>query len=100
MIVGPCSIHSYITAMEFGAKLNVLAQKFSDDLVIVMRTYFEKPRTRLGWKGYINDPDLDGTFNMDKVSGFLTSRARRSHKHHAALLPAPYHHILSAPWMR
>jgi hypothetical protein len=54
--------------MEFGAKLKVLANKFSDDIVVVMRTYFEKPRTRLGWKGYINDPDLDGTFNMDKVS--------------------------------
>jgi 3-deoxy-7-phosphoheptulonate synthase len=53
--------------MEFGAKLNVLARKLSDDIVVVMRTYFEKPRTRLGWKGFINDPDLDGTSNMDKV---------------------------------
>ena len=57
--------------MEFGARLNVLAQKLSDDIVVIMRTYFEKPRTRLGWKGLINDPDLDGTSNMDKVSACI-----------------------------
>ncbi|HCK41056.1 MAG TPA: 3-deoxy-7-phosphoheptulonate synthase [Planctomycetaceae bacterium] len=63
-IVGPCSIHNHENAIEFAEKLKPLAQQVSDRLVVVMRVYFEKPRTTVGWKGLINDPHLDGTFDM------------------------------------
>jgi len=64
VIVGPCSIHDPKEAMEYAARLASFSHQHSQHLVIVMRTYFEKPRTRLGWKGLINDPALDGTFDM------------------------------------
>jgi len=63
-IVGPCSIHNRKNAVEFAKKLSPLAQQVSDRIVVVMRVYFEKPRTTVGWKGLINDPHLDGTFDM------------------------------------
>src|SRR5258706_620521 len=66
VIVGPCSIHDTKAALEYGARLKRLADRFGDDLVIVMRTYFEKPRTVVGWKGLINDPDLDESFHINK----------------------------------
>lgn len=72
IIVGPCSIHDPNAALEYAEKLKVLANKVKDKLLIIMRVYFEKPRTTVGWKGLINDPDLDGSFNMQK--GLLTAR--------------------------
>ncbi len=63
-IVGPCSIHDLAAAREYAARLGELAERLSDRLLIVMRAYFEKPRTVCGWKGLINDPHLDGTFDM------------------------------------
>ncbi len=65
-VVGPCSIHDPIAAMEYANKLNEARKQFADDLLIVMRVYFEKPRTTVGWKGLINDPDLDNSFNINK----------------------------------
>lgn len=72
IIVGPCSIHDAKAALEYAEKLKTLADKVKDKLLLVMRVYFEKPRTTIGWKGLINDPDLDGSFNMQK--GLLTAR--------------------------
>jgi 3-deoxy-7-phosphoheptulonate synthase len=66
VIVGPCSIHDTKAALEYAGRLKVLADRFSDNLLIVMRTYFEKPRTSVGWKGLINDPDLDESFQINK----------------------------------
>ena len=72
VIVGPCSIHDPKTALEYAARLKALAEKLSDDLVIIMRAYLEKPRTTVGWKGLINDPDIDQTFKINK--GLRVSR--------------------------
>ncbi|MDG0999154.1 MAG: 3-deoxy-7-phosphoheptulonate synthase, partial [Pseudomonadales bacterium] len=66
VVVGPCSIHDPESAMEYATRLKALREKLSDDLVIVMRVYFEKPRTTVGWKGLINDPDLDNSFQITK----------------------------------
>ncbi len=71
-IVGPCSIHDPASAMEYAGKLNQLRNELSDHMEIVMRVYFEKPRTIVGWKGLINDPELDGSFNIDQ--GLRTAR--------------------------
>jgi 3-deoxy-7-phosphoheptulonate synthase len=65
-IVGPCSVHDPDAAREYALKLKQLRDELQDDLIIVMRVYFEKPRTTVGWKGLINDPDLDGTFHINK----------------------------------
>ncbi|EFA22843.1 3-deoxy-7-phosphoheptulonate synthase [Bifidobacterium gallicum] len=65
-IVGPCSIHDPKAAHEYAARLAKLNEELKDDLVIVMRVYFQKPRTTIGWKGLINDPDLDGRFDIRK----------------------------------
>jgi len=65
VVVGPCSIHDVDAALEYGTRLNSLRQELADDLEIVMRVYFEKPRTTLGWKGLINDPHLDGTYDIE-----------------------------------
>ncbi|AKK02749.1 3-deoxy-7-phosphoheptulonate synthase [Corynebacterium epidermidicanis] len=64
VVVGPCSIHDPNAALEYAHRLAPLAQLLSDDLKIVMRVYFEKPRTTIGWKGLINDPHLDGTYDI------------------------------------
>jgi len=66
VVVGPCSVHHPAAALEYAAKLKSAADELADDLFIVMRTYFEKPRTTVGWKGLINDPDLDGQFSINK----------------------------------
>ena len=66
VVVGPCSIHDPRAALEYGVSLGEAARRFEDDLVILMRVYFEKPRTTVGWKGLINDPDLDGSFTINK----------------------------------
>ena len=66
VVIGPCSIHDTEAAMDYARRLKTLAGELSDTLLIVMRVYFEKPRTTVGWKGLINDPDLDGSFRIDK----------------------------------
>ncbi|WP_336599687.1 3-deoxy-7-phosphoheptulonate synthase [Paraburkholderia bengalensis] len=66
VVVGPCSIHDHAQAMEYAHKLKTAADALRDDLMIVMRVYFEKPRTTVGWKGYINDPRLDGSFRINE----------------------------------
>ena len=66
VVVGPCSIHDHDQAIEYGRLLKPLADELRADLLVVMRTYFEKPRTTLGWKGYINDPHLDGSFAINE----------------------------------
>ncbi len=66
VVVGPCSIHEPQAALEYGQKLLQISQPLSAELLIIMRTYFEKPRTRTGWKGLINDPDLNGSFDINK----------------------------------
>jgi 3-deoxy-7-phosphoheptulonate synthase len=65
VVVGPCSIHDHDQAMEYARQLKVQADALKDDLLVVMRVYFEKPRTTVGWKGYINDPHLDGSFAIN-----------------------------------
>jgi 3-deoxy-7-phosphoheptulonate synthase len=66
VVVGPCSIHDSAQAMEYAHKLQALAPELSQDLLLVMRVYFEKPRTTVGWKGFINDPRLDGSFRINE----------------------------------
>ena len=65
-LVGPCSIHDPAAACEYGDRLREFAARHAAELVVVMRVYFEKPRTVVGWKGLINDPDLDGSFQINK----------------------------------
>lgn len=66
LIIGPCSIHDTEAAKEYAARLTPVRQRLSTDVEVVMRVYFEKPRTTVGWKGLINDPDLDGSFQITK----------------------------------
>ena len=73
LIIGPCSIHDPEAALEYARKLLPLRKKYEKELLIVMRVYFEKPRTTVGWKGLINDPHLDGTFDIN----FGLRQARR-----------------------
>ena len=73
VVVGPCSVHDAKAALEYAQRLKPIAERLSDGLLIVMRVYFEKPRSTLGWKGLINDPDLDGSGDVNK--GLRTARA-------------------------
>ena len=73
VVVGPCSIHDHDQAMDYARRLKAEADALDDALVVVMRVYFEKPRTTVGWKGYINDPRLDGSFRINEG----LQRARR-----------------------
>ena len=66
VIVGPCSIHDPVAAVDYAQRIASLRERLADHLEIVMRVYFEKPRTTVGWKGLINDPDLDGSFDINK----------------------------------
>ena len=66
VVVGPCSIHDPLAAMEYARRLKALADELADQLFIVMRVYFEKPRTTVGWKGLINDPHMDDSFCIDE----------------------------------
>lgn len=66
VIIGPCSIHDTKAALEYASRLQPLMDALQDDLLIIMRVYFEKPRTTVGWKGLINDPDLDNSFHINK----------------------------------
>jgi 3-deoxy-7-phosphoheptulonate synthase len=72
VVIGPCSIHDPDMALEYCDRLMKLKEKYADDLLIVMRSYLEKPRTTVGWKGLINDPDIDNSFKINK--GLRTSR--------------------------
>ncbi|NRF69066.1 3-deoxy-7-phosphoheptulonate synthase [Aquincola sp. S2] len=73
VVVGPCSIHDHEQALEYARLLKPLADELAEDLIVVMRVYFEKPRTTVGWKGYINDPRLDGSFRINE--GLRRARA-------------------------
>jgi 3-deoxy-7-phosphoheptulonate synthase len=66
VVMGPCSVHDPRSALEYAERLRAEAQRFSADLLLVMRVYFEKPRTTVGWKGLINDPHLDGSFRINE----------------------------------
>jgi 3-deoxy-7-phosphoheptulonate synthase len=72
VVMGPCSIHDVKAAHEYAGKLNEASNRLAGDLLVVMRVYFEKPRTTVGWKGLINDPDLDGSFRIN--DGLRTAR--------------------------
>ena len=65
-VIGPCSIHDPAAAIDYAKRLKKLSDDVSDVFFIVMRTYFEKPRTALGWKGLITDPDIDESFDIEK----------------------------------
>lgn len=66
VVVGPCSIHDVDAALEYAARLKTLAEEVQDSMVLVMRVYFEKPRTSVGWKGLINDPEMNDSFKIEK----------------------------------
>src|SRR6202040_1596743 len=71
--VGPCSVHDVEAALDYAGRLARTAEGLRDDLLVVMRVYFEKPRTTIGWKGLINDPHLDGSGDVNE--GLRTARA-------------------------
>ena len=75
VVVGPCSVHDLDAAMEYAERLKLLADEVQDTLLLIMRVYFEKPRTSVGWKGFINDPDMDDSFRIGdgllRARGFL-----------------------------
>jgi 3-deoxy-7-phosphoheptulonate synthase len=73
LVVGPCSVHDVEAALEYAGRLRELARTVEDQLLLVMRVYFEKPRTTVGWKGLINDPGLDGSFDIER--GLRIARA-------------------------
>ena len=73
MVVGPCSIHDEKAALEYADRLVDISEKLKDRLLIVMRVYFEKPRTTVGWKGLIYDPNLDDTFDI--ATGLTKARS-------------------------
>lgn len=72
IVVGPCSIHDIKAAEEYSKRLKTLSERVKDKLLLIMRVYFEKPRTTVGWKGLINDPDMDDSFHIEK--GLLIAR--------------------------
>jgi 3-deoxy-7-phosphoheptulonate synthase len=72
VVVGPCSIHDVKAAREYAQRLRALAEQVAPSMLLIMRVYFEKPRTTIGWKGLINDPDLDDSFHIEK--GILLAR--------------------------
>ncbi|HEX3792418.1 MAG TPA: 3-deoxy-7-phosphoheptulonate synthase [Pseudonocardiaceae bacterium] len=72
VVVGPCSVHDPAAALDYATRLAATAGALAEDLVVVMRVYFEKPRTSLGWKGLLNDPNLDGSYNVN--AGLRTAR--------------------------
>ena len=77
VVIGPCSIHDPVAALDYAERLAALRDQLADRLEIVMRVYFEKPRTTVGWKGLINDPDLDGSFDIDKGLRLARNAAAR-----------------------
>lgn len=73
LVVGPCSVHDPVAALDYARRLAPLAARYAERLKVVMRVYFEKPRTTIGWKGLINDPAMDGSFDVER--GIRTARA-------------------------
>lgn len=73
VVVGPCSIHDPAMALEYAQRLSTLSRRVDDQLLLVMRVYFEKPRTTVGWKGLINDPDMNGSHQISKGLGIARS---------------------------
>jgi 3-deoxy-7-phosphoheptulonate synthase len=69
VVTGPCSVHDPKAALDYAARLAGLRARYADDLLIVMRVYFEKPRTVTGWKGLINDPGMDGSYDVHPACG-------------------------------
>ena len=65
VVIGPCSIHDPVAAHDYADRLKALSEKVKDTLYIVMRVYFEKPRTTVGWKGLVNDPDMNDSFDIE-----------------------------------
>jgi 3-deoxy-7-phosphoheptulonate synthase len=86
VVIGPCSIHDYDAAMEYAKALAKETEKHKEDLVILMRVYFEKPRTTVGWKGLINDPRLDNSFRINEGCAW---RAKSCSKSTNWICPAP-----------
>lgn len=66
VVVGPCSVHDVAATVDYAERLKTLSERFEDKLVLIMRTYFEKPRTTVGWKGLVNDPRMDGSFRINE----------------------------------
>jgi 3-deoxy-7-phosphoheptulonate synthase len=66
VVVGPCSIHDPVAGLDYARRLKALADEVADTMLLVMRVYFEKPRTSTGWKGYINDPYMDDSFHIEE----------------------------------
>ncbi|MBV7314657.1 3-deoxy-7-phosphoheptulonate synthase AroG [Shewanella sp. NIFS-20-20] len=83
VVIGPCSIHDPAAALEYGERLLALRQQYQADLNIVMRVYFEKPRTTVGWKGLINDPYLDNSFKLN--DGLRTARQLLQQLNHSGM---------------
>ncbi len=84
VVAGPCSIHDSAAALDYARRLNVFAERYADQLIVVMRTYFEKPRTSVGWKGLINDPDLDESYHINKGLRARPQAAARHQRPRAA----------------
>ena len=99
VVVGPCSIHDPQAAVDYASRLKEQMARFEKDLVIIMRVYFEKPRTTVGWKGLINDPFMNHTFDINRglhmARGLLLRLGARSYRvpghHHAAVHCGPDH---------
>ena len=85
LVVGPCSIHDAKSAIEYAQRLNALRKEFASRFEVLMRVYFEKPRTTVGWKGLISDPHLDGTEDLEQ--GLITARKLLGGKSPASLKP-------------
>ena len=84
MVCGPCSIHDPEAALEYARRFKALAAEVSDSLYLVMRVYFEKPRTTVGWKGLINDPHMDGSFDVERRPEDCASSAGRAREYGTA----------------
>jgi 3-deoxy-7-phosphoheptulonate synthase len=89
VVVGPCSIHDPVAGLDYARRLKALQAEVSDVMLLVMRVYFEKPRTTTGWKGYINDPYLDDSFRVDE--GMEKARRFCSTSANSACQPVPKH---------
>jgi 3-deoxy-7-phosphoheptulonate synthase len=87
VVVGPCSIHDPVAGLDYARRLKKLADEVGDTLQLIMRVYFEKPRTTVGWKGYINDPFMDDSFRIDVGMAKAANSCCRSPK--SACPPAP-----------
>jgi len=96
IVVGPCSIHDPKSAMEYAERLQKLSEVVRDKLCLVMRVYFEKPRTTVGWKGLINDPHLNDTFDM--TEGLRIARKMLLDINEMGLPAATELHLLAEPW--